>query len=193
MSEFDQLENDNIAIEEEEKKENPLDNLSPEDRQGYFIEKTKLVSKILRYRELFSHHLSAYDFKLETLDKLEIRELEYLLQEISVIINTRNSSGLTKILYFESVGICEKLAPVLGLKLGGLKEALSQNQQIHDVLNELSLKYETDMYLAPELRLAYITSSSIIQLHKLNSSKNVLDSFLKANIPKEKMEEYKDL
>jgi hypothetical protein len=49
------------------------------------------------------------------------------------------------------------------------------------------------MYLSPEVRLAFLTSSTILQLHKLNSNKNVINDFLKKKISEKKINDYSDL
>ena len=191
-NEFDELVEEQVT-ETQNEKVNILDSMEPEDRQKYIIEKMKLKNKLLRYKELFPHLLQNFNYRIEDLDKLEIKELEYLLEEISIAVNTRNSSGLTKMLYFETVRVAETGGRIFGLKIEGLQQALKENQAVHDVLNELSLKYENDMYMAPELRLAYLTSSAILSLHKLNSTKSVIQNFLDEKIPDNIKKEYEDL
>lgn len=172
---------------------NPLDEMTKEDRQKYFIEKSKLKNKLLRYKELFPHLLQNFNYRIEDLNRLEIKELQYLLEEIGVAVNTRNSAGLTKILYFESLRVIEFGSKFVGLRVEGLQKALSENQAIHDVLNELSLKYENDMFMAPEIRLGYLTATTILGLHKLNSTKDVITNFLSEKVPDELQKEYNDL
>jgi hypothetical protein len=96
-------------------------------------------------------------------------------------------------LYFESCRVVEFGGAFVGLKMNGLSEALQQNQAIHDVLNEISLKYENDMYMAPEVRLAYLTSMTMLSLHKLNSTESVVREFLTAKVPEKMQEDYRDL
>jgi hypothetical protein len=167
--------------------------MEEEDRQKYLIEKMKLKNKILRYKELFPHLLQHFTYRIEDLDKMEIKELEYLLQELSIAVNTRNSSGLTKMLYFEGLRVVEVTSKLVGLKIDGLSEALKQNQAVHDCLNELSLKYENDMYMSVEMRLGYLTCTSILSLHKLNSTKSVIDNFLDEKVPENIEKEFADI
>lgn len=167
--------------------------LSAEDRQKKMIERMKLKNKIMRYRELFPHHLAHFEYKMQEIDAMSEREMEFLIEELSVAVNTRNSSGLTKMLYFESCKFLEVGGTMVGMHITGLSEALRQNQAIHDVLNELSLKYESDMFMMPEIRLAYLTCTTAISLHKLNSNANIIGDFLKKEVPKSMTDEYKDL
>lgn len=195
-NEFDQLADTGNEIDgtpSPSSEPNILDTMEPDERHKYIIEKMKLKNKILRYKELFPHLLQNFTYRLEDLDRMDIKDLNYLLEEISVAVNTRNSSGLTKMLYFESVRIVECGSKLIGLKVDGLQNALKDNQAIHDVLNELSLKYENDMYMAPEIRLAYLTSATILQLHKLNSSSSVINDFLSKKVPESVLKEFSDL
>lgn len=93
----------------------------------------KLKNKIMRYRELFPHYLSHFEYRIEEIDRMSEREMEFLIEELSVAVNTRNS-GLTKMLYFESCRFLEVggSMAVLQVFFAGLSEALKQNQAIHD-------------------------------------------------------------
>lgn len=195
MSEFDALNEEPQNINEETPINNmpPEIDLSPEERHDIILNKMKLKNKILRYKELFPHMLHNFEYRIEDLDKMEIQELEYILQELSICVNTRNSSGLTKMLYFESMRIIECTGPLFGLQILNLNEALKQNQGIHDILNELSLKYESEMYMPPELRLGYLTATTILSLHKLNSTSSVINEFLNKKIPESIIKDYEDL
>lgn len=198
MSEYDELEkteliDDSPAPESEQsppQKPNFYEDLTPEDRQLKMIDRMKLRNKIMRYRELFPKYLEHFEFDLETMSE---SEMEILIEEMSVAVNTRNSSGLTKMIYFESVKIAEVGGSLVGLQINGLSEALQQNAAIHDVLNEISLKYENDMYMAPEIRLAYVTLTTALSLHKLNSSQNTISNFLNKPIKKNDLGEFDDL
>lgn len=167
--------------------------LTPEERQKKMIERMKLKNKILRYRELFPNYVAHFEYRMEDIDRMSEREMEFLIEELGVAVNTRNSSGLTKMLYFESCRFLEVGGSMAGLQVAGLSEALKQNQAIHDVLNELSLKYESDMFMAPEVRLAYLTLTTAVSLHKLNSTSGIINDFLKKEVPKNLAEEFKDL
>jgi hypothetical protein len=167
--------------------------LSGEERQKKMIDRMKLKNKIMRYRELFPHHLAHFEYRMEEIDKMSEREMEFLIEELSIAVNTRNSSGLTKMLYFESCRFLEIGGAMAGMQIAGLSEALKQNQAIHDVLNELALKYESDMFMQPEIRLAYLTCTTAVSLHKLNSTSNTINGFLQKEVSKNITEEYKDL
>lgn len=197
--EFEELENTQPNETEEEAPPKPLyvndagEELSGEERQQKMIERMKLKNKIMRYRELFPHHLAHFEYRMEEIDQMSDRELEFLIEELSIAVNTRNSSGLTKMLYFESCRFLEVGGAMVGLQVAGLSEALKQNQAIHDVLNELALKYENDMFMQPEIRLAYLTCTTAVALHKLNSTGNTISNFLSKEVPKSVADEYADL
>ena len=200
MSEFEELDNiDKPEDEQNEQKEleqqepDPEEFLSPIERQKIMIEKQKLKNKVLRYKELFPHYMRNIEFKLEDLDNLDIEQLENLIEELSVVVNTRNSSNLTQMLYFTTTSVFETTSTRFGMQVNGLTEALKQNQAVIDCLNELSLKYENDMYMAPEVRLGYLTAQTVLQLHNLNKSGNTISNYLNKKVPDEIVNKYKDL
>jgi hypothetical protein len=201
--EFGELESENLQDTENAEPEQKNNNfeylneageeLTSEERQKKMIERMKLKNKIMRYRELFPQYLAHFEYRMEEIDQMTEKEMLFLIEELSIAVNTRNSSGLTKMLYFESCRFLEVGGGMAGLQIAGLSEALRQNQAIHDVLNELSLKYESDMFMQPEIRLAYLTCTTAISLHKLNSNGHVIGNFLKQEVPKNIADEYKDL
>lgn len=197
MSEYDQLEKGELIEEDSEQepqiKKNFYENMEPEDRQQKMVERMKLRNKIMRYREMFPKYLEHFEYRIEDLDNMTEGEMEFLIEEMSVAVNTRNSSGLTKMIYFESCRVLEIGGSFVNLQLEGLSNALSQNQAIHDVLNEISLKYESDMFMAPEVRLGYLTLTTALSLHKLNSSQNTINRFLSKTIKKEELKDFDDL
>lgn len=197
MSEYDELEktefiDDEPVIQNNNKNQKYAEyaEMPQEERQEKMIERAKLRNKIMRYRELFPKYTEHFEFDLESMDE---SEMEILLEHMHVAVNTRNSAGLTKMLYFETVKATEFCGSFVGLNIDGLSAALQQNQAIHDILDELSLKYENDMYMAPEIRLGYVTLSTAFSLHKLNSSQNTINNFLKKSIKKDDLEEFDDL
>lgn len=201
MSEFEEL--DNIDKPEDEQPEQPDEQpqpepdpeefLTPQERQKLMIERQKLKNKVLRYKELFPDYMRNIEFKLEDLDNMDIEQLENLIEELGVIVNTRNSSNLTQMLYFTSINVVEAGSTRFGLQVAGLTEALKQNRAVIDCLNEISLIYENDMYMRPEIRLAYLTSQTIIQLHNLNKSGQTISNYLNKKVPDEIVNKYKDL
>lgn len=114
INEFDELRSDPQIDDVPPEDVEPVPELTPEERHKLILDKMKLKNKILRYKELFPHLLQNFQYRIEDLDQMEIKDLEYLLEELSVAVNTRNSSGLTKILYFESMRIVEGTSTYVG-------------------------------------------------------------------------------
>jgi hypothetical protein len=182
------MEDDNIPEQEEQQEEIQ----QPETHED-IIEKLKIKNKILRYQCLFPKHLIAFQYKMENLEDLSIDQLKSLLTELEVIVNCQNSAGMTKMVYFEGLRIVEKVSPIFGLKLQGLQAALTDNENVINCLHELQLKYESDSFMAPELRLGYCTLSAILSLHKINAGKEVINSLLSEKVNEKIVKEYEDL
>jgi hypothetical protein len=154
-------------------------------------ERVLLKRKILQYKVTFPHLLKEYEFG--NLDDLTPEQLENLLTEFQIVVNTSNSGFFTKTLYFESLRIGERISPIVNLRINGLAEALHSQQAVHDTLNELSLKYQDESVTSPEARLAYLTLSTAMSLHKLNTSRDIINSELNKKIDQKTVDEFKDL
>lgn len=197
MSEFDAIfdsQNNQDPSEQSSVREQPPEvEISREDRQKIIFTRLQLKTQILRWKETFPQQLSVYDYKMQNLDSLSNGELEELLDELSMAVSTRNSSGLTKMFYYTGAEVFEKGGVMLGFKIQGVANALMQNQAISHCLDEIMLKYEKSLYTPPELRLAYLTMQSIITLHKLNSNQDVINSAMNKKVAPEIATKYKDL
>ena len=129
MSEFEELDKidkpedeENEQQELEQQEPDPEEFLTPMERQKLMIEKQKLKNKVLRYKELFPHYMRNIEFKLDDLDNMDIEQLEKLIEELSIIVNTRNSSNLTQMLYFTTTSIFETTSTRFGMQVNGLTE-----------------------------------------------------------------------
>lgn len=154
----------------------------------------KLKNKIMRYKTSFPHIFEKnFAYKFEHLDEMTNQELENLILELSIMVNSQNSTALTQTIYFEGIRVVEILSPMANIQIQGLHQALKQNQSVIDCLNEISLKYEDATHTEPEIRLVYATIMTAVSLHKLNSSDRTIDNFLQKQLPKETLEKYNDL
>ncbi len=189
MSEFDELTNEMAATTGE-----PNFEPSPVPlTQEQILEKLKLKSKIFQYRELFPKQLLVYDYKFADFDSMSIAEIQELLIEIQFAVSSRNSAGFTKQIYFSGVQLTERFGTMLNFQLQGLENALQQSQEVHDCLNELSLKYEDMMFMPPEMRLLHCTLQTALALHKVNSSNNTIKEVLSTRLAEDVQKKYEDL
>ena len=196
MSEFDELlEEPDATIEPSTAEYKIADNIESQqpNRQQQILERLRIKSKILRYKEFFPKQLMVYEYRMENLDALSTEDLQDLLYEIQLAVSCRNSAGLIKSCYFSGIGLTERIGCAMNYKLQGLSEALQQSQEVHDCLNELSLKYEDAIYTSPEIRLANATLQAIIGLHKLNSSNITINDVLSKKVPGDLQDEFGDL
>ena len=180
--------NDEIIIEEKE-----ISGLPTIDKNTIEIQKIRL--SILRYKQLFSEHLSIYGerLNLENLEQLRGEELNLLLKEIQVTIGCRNSASMITTTYFSTIGLLETLSPKLNMKLQGLQASLMNNKNIVETLTEISLEYESLSYVHPIQRLAIQTGQTILFLHQTNMANEKKESFLKEKVDKEIIEEFKEI
>lgn len=164
-----------------------------EDKFSRIIKEQGLKNKILRYKVTFGHYLTAYDYKIQDLDNLDLNSLETLLMEIEISVSTRTSSNMVYSYYAGGVSVVEKIAPVLGMNLKGLSAVLTENKQIKETLEELSIKYDVLSYSKPEVRLIYYTLQSIMAVNTHNKKNAETQRVLDEKIDKKIVDEFKDL
>jgi len=167
-----------------------------EDKEEKFqriIKEQGVKNKILRYKVSFGQYLLAYDYKINDLDNLSIDELEQLLMEIEICVSSRTSGNMIQSYYLGAVSMTERVAPILGMNLQGLSQVLTENAQIKETLDELSIKYDVVHYTKPEVRLAYLTLQSIMAVNSINKKKEKTQQVLSAPVPQKTVEEFKDL
>ena len=83
------------------------------------------------------------------------------------------------------------------MKIQGLAMATAQDQEVNDILNELSLKYQKYMFVEPEYRLLFAMAKITIGITQGNKmielSKNNLKERVDWNIANNIEQEYSDL
>lgn len=196
MAEFDALVNSAPSVDTVESatvEQNNIFEEPQENNEEQILARFKLKAKIIHYKEDFPKQLVAYDYKLSNLDGMTVQQLEELLIEIRFAVSCRNSSNLTKMFYFSTVEVAEKIGTHIGFRIQGITKALNENAEIHNCLNELKLKYEDEMSTPPEMRLALITATTLLTFHRMNSNTETVQSVLKKIVPQEVLKEFDDL
>lgn len=191
MSEIDlsSLENNNIDIQLENPPtppNSPVNNIPqsfipPTPIIENTIERRRIMLTIQRYILEFSHYLPE-DLNKSDLSFLSETQLTELLNEIKFTICCRNSGKMGEraiymsILQFEN--FCVNFTP---LKVKGLS-GICSDQDFIDTAKEFSLENMSMFYVSSGWRLAYSISAAILQLHTLNSEKEMKTAIVKEPI-----------
>jgi hypothetical protein len=123
----------------------------------------------------FSDYLKSLTFKLDiqSLKKLNMIELEELLQRVKTSIANRAVSDVWSSTIFGAIGVTENVIGSTQLadhvKLKGLSEALKYDETFLDMIEELKLGSQNLAYVSLETRLLYTIISTTMRVHSLNT------------------------
>jgi hypothetical protein len=163
---------------------------TPEQR----IEKTKLVMKLKRYKEIYPKILEDFDLSKMHLDTLSIGDLCLLLEEVKFTVGCRNSSEffLKSCLTGLAVGenLTTKFTP---LKVEGLTYILANDDDFKNTIQEIGLEYQDLTSAPPHIRLLYIVSKTAFALHNQNLQKDLINQNVSGKVRSDVKDKYKDL
>ena len=131
--------------------------------------KSFLLDKIQAYRERFPHLKSRNKVSARsTIDEID-DELHYLEQQLG-----QKEGHMGHQLFMLTLTGLEHVTTKhynpLGLNLIGLATVANDNQeQFAPILDELFIKYATNMYVGPEMRLVMATATLIYTVHSANT------------------------
>ena len=80
----------------------------------------------------------------------------------------------------------ENIGCRFGLKLQGYAESLATNQNVRDILTEMSIEYLSDVALEPHKRLILICGLQAYSIHTKNSTEELLKNVLDQEIDESK-------
>jgi hypothetical protein len=132
------------------------------------IERRKLLRKIHRYSSLFKNEVK--DMPLENAPTLPLTQLRVLSEDVEFMVATRKSSQASRTLFLSSCTVAETISKPFGLKLTGLTNVCAANEELLSTVDELAVKYESNMMVSVEQRLMLQMGQLCIAIHRHNSS-----------------------
>jgi hypothetical protein len=130
--------------------------------------KSGLLDKIQAYRERFPHLKSRNKVSARSaIDEIQ-DELHYMEQQLG----QKDGHMGNQIFLLAMTGIEHSTRHYnpLNLNLTGLAKVANENQdQFAPILDELFIKYATNMYVGPEMRLVMATATLVYTVHSANS------------------------
>jgi len=149
---------------------------TPEDEE----EKEAIINKIVNYTEQFREKLEGYipikglqhakyvtGLTKKNKEQLQ-KELEYIRRKICHV----NTKGAFKMAFNFGSNTLESMAPYVGLNLNGLTDELNNNDEIDNILKELSCEYSFNKYMDPRFRLIAHTGFTILKVDSLNKRRD---------------------
>lgn len=174
-----QLQRDQLRLDREIKKENVKQSRDDEKikkESGTYggDECIKLRAHICRYRshKRFGAFLKKEGFKLDNklLNKMNKTQLDELLGSVKFAVCNMNQSNMFKQIANAGVSGAEMMGCKFGLKINGLSVSLQQNQEYHDLIDEILFERQLLFYTKPEYRLAMLVVQTGATLHYTNSA-----------------------
>lgn len=132
-------------------------------------DKSLLLDKVTAYRERFPHLKS----RNKVTGKSSIDEIADELHYLEQQLGQKEGHMGHQVFQLAMSGIEEvttKHYNPLGLNLMGLSQVARDNQaEFAPILDELFIKYATNMYVGPEMRLVMATATLVYTVHSANS------------------------
>jgi hypothetical protein len=149
------------------KQTGPIDPLEIEKHQG-------LLLQIDRYRlsKRFEEALHASGLRLTGIEDYDVEQLQELVTRIRTVVGSRSGAGgsLMGAGILIGTGIVERHELTNQyVNIQGLSQALSQNQEFLDIVEQLSIDYSFMSTLSPEKRLAIVMFKMGAQMNAINA------------------------
>jgi len=156
------------------------DTASQEERELHF-EKLKLLQKIARYTksERFASHLkeNGLSHTPAALQKKSLEDLERIIQEIEICISNKNAGKFWKENITHGMQFTEStVTNLLGFNVNGTTQALMQDDEFCDVLEEIQLKNSDYVYINPYLRASYKVIGTAMYVNAMHKATEMMDT-----------------
>lgn len=162
----------------------------PED----IVEKRKLITKIQSYQ--MSERLSKYikHLGIGDLESKTVAELNDTLREVQYCCGIRSNGRFWYNAFINAVGGAEFLMiNNTNLKVTGLQQTIAASEEAKDLVEEISLKHQSLVYIQPEARLGLLLLQTTIMLHQVNAAKDEANKFLSASTSESVVNKYSDI
>ena len=155
-------------------------------------DKSLLLDKIQQYREKFPELKSRNKLSgKSTSDEIE-DELHYIEQQLGA--SDGHMGHHIFVLAMSGLEESTRYYNPLGLNLTGLGNVARENEdQFKPLLDELVIKYATNFYVGPEMRLAMATATLVYTVHMANSGNPAMAQAMQSMARKVSTDKGKDL
>ena len=112
----------------------------------------QLIRKISRYRAIFGKELT--DITTTGLDTMPLAALQDLATDVEFLVGTRRSAKAVRGLFLGGLQGLEMAGPLIGFRLQGLANVAAASEDLLTTVDEVAVKYESQLYVDPVARLA---------------------------------------
>ena len=141
--------------------------LTPEEQ----CEKRVIIRKLHSYYLTFPKEcMLRKDAIMDSVEMNDLGQLNMLLSDVEHMISSGRSIGSGKNIFLAGTSVVEILSRKTPLKLQGLTAVCRESEELDSVIQELTIKYQNEVVLGPEQRLALIMVGLCSQIHAHNKN-----------------------
>jgi hypothetical protein len=165
IKDFDQVSHEEIILTDEEQ-----------------LERRNYLRKLFRYRESFPEAVK--NLPISDGVNMTMTDLKNLVDDTEYLISCKQGSQSSKSMFLGGCRVAEVMSGATPLKLKGLTDVCENSDDLLSVVEELSIKYQSQQMITPEARFALIMSGLCLQIHRTNKG-NETESI----VPNEKQDD----
>lgn len=164
------------------------------ESQAQSESKQARITKITAYFRAFPMKVSPItagvpvETYIQNLQAKNDEELNGILSAIRYRISNSGLSDGAHLGFIAAARGVENIGCQFGLKLQGYADSLTTNQNIRDILTEMSIEYLSEVALAPHKRLLLICGLQAYSIHTKNSTEDLLKNVLNQEVDESKFD-----
>jgi len=141
-------------------------------------DKRVIIAKLHQYKNLFKEELKKFKIKPNASEE----QLKACLSEMEAIVETSSIDNFMTESILQSIKLIEAGSARTKYNISGTAEMLKQNQQFHNLIKQLYVKYNIFSKVPPEFQLVLLVGTTAMLCKTKNDKKDHIESFLNEKI-----------
>jgi hypothetical protein len=141
-------------------------------------DKRVIIAKLHQYKNLFKEELKKFKIKPNASED----QLKACLSEMEAIVETSSIDNFMTESILQSIKLIEAGSARTKYNISGTAEMLKQNQQFHNLIKQLYVKYNIFSKVPPEFQLVLLVGTTAMLCKTKNDKKDHIESFLNEKI-----------
>jgi hypothetical protein len=141
-------------------------------------DKRVIIAKLHQYKNLFKEELKKFKIKPNASEE----QLKACLNEMEAIVETSSIDNFMTESILQSIKLIEAGSARTKYNISGTAEMLKQNQQFHNLIKQLYVKYNIFSKVPPEFQLVLLVGTTAMLCKTKNDKKDHIESFLNEKI-----------
>ena len=141
-------------------------------------DKRVIIAKLHQYKNLFKEELKKFKIKPNASED----QLKACLSEMEAIVETSSIDNFMTESILQSIKLIEAGSARTKYNISETAEMLKQNQQFHNLIKQLYVKYNIFSKVPPEFQLVLLVGTTAMLCKTKNDKKDHIESFLNEKI-----------